>query len=73
MHSHAFYAQIWLELAMAYEATGQRQRAQDIYKRLARSAVETVHRSARQLSYGIEAMAKLKYTDLAPYEMSKVS
>jgi hypothetical protein len=58
---------------MALESTGQRQRSVDIYKKLGRTGTEEVRRAARRLNYGVEAMAKLKFTDeKVPDEMNKV-
>lgn len=48
--------QVFLELAMAYEAVGQTQEAITVYKTLSRSRIEQIKINAKRLLYGIEAI-----------------
>ncbi|CAM9239126.1 unnamed protein product [Chrysoparadoxa australica] len=66
-------ANVWLELGMALEGTGQSYRAQDIYKKLGRSANDEVRKNARGLKLGLEAMDALKYSRMdGENEMGKI-
>ena len=48
--------QVFLELAMAYEAAGRTQEAITVYETLSRSRIEPIKINAKRLMYGIEAM-----------------
>ena len=48
--------QVFLELAMAYEAVGRTQEAITVYKTLSRSRIEQIKINAKRLLYGIEAI-----------------
>ena len=48
--------QVFLELAMAYEAVGRTDEAIQVYKTLSVSRMEDVKYNAKRLKYGIEAM-----------------
>ncbi|CAM9514000.1 unnamed protein product, partial [Laminaria digitata] len=54
-------AVVFLELAMALEATGRSYQAQDIYKVLRRSKNREVRAQAKRLNEGLEAMDMLKF------------
>lgn len=56
---------VYLALALAYEATGQRNAAIDVYKQLRTSPFQMVARKARQLLAGFDAMEELKVEDAA--------
>lgn len=49
-------SQVFLELAMAYEATGRTSEAIQVYQTLSTSRMEDVKFNAKRLLYGIEAM-----------------
>lgn len=55
---------VYLALALAYEATGQRNAAIDVYKKLRASPFQIIARKARQLLAGFEAMETLKVEDV---------
>lgn len=48
--------EVFLELAMAYEANGRTQEAIAVYSALTKSRMETIKFNAKRLLYGIEAM-----------------
>ena len=48
--------QIYLELAMAYEASGETEKAITVYSTLTTSRIEEIKFNAKRLLYGIEAM-----------------
>ncbi|CAM9943874.1 unnamed protein product [Ectocarpus sp. 6 AP-2014] len=54
-------AVVFLELAMALEATGRSYQAQDIYKVLRRSKNREIKSQAKRLNEGLEAMDMLKF------------
>ncbi|CAM9252814.1 unnamed protein product [Pylaiella littoralis] len=54
-------AVVFLELAMALEATGRSYEAQDIYKVLRRSKNSSIKGQAKRLNEGLEAMDMLKF------------
>jgi len=47
---------VFLELAMAYEASGQTQQAITVYRALSKSRMEEIKYTAKRLLYGIEAL-----------------
>jgi hypothetical protein len=49
-------SKVFLELAMAYEATGRTQEAYQVYKTLTTCRMEDVKFNAKRLLYGLEAM-----------------
>lgn len=49
-------SKVFLELAMAYEATGRTQEAYQVYKTLTTCRMEDVKHNAKRLLYGLEAM-----------------
>ena len=49
-------SKVFLELAMAYEASGRTQEAYQVYKTLSTCRMEEVKFQARRLLYGLEAM-----------------
>eukprot|EP00429_Kryptoperidinium_foliaceum_P004409 CAMPEP_0176019980 /NCGR_PEP_ID=MMETSP0120_2-20121206/9667_1 /TAXON_ID=160619 /ORGANISM="Kryptoperidinium foliaceum, Strain CCMP 1326" /LENGTH=695 /DNA_ID=CAMNT_0017353067 /DNA_START=394 /DNA_END=2478 /DNA_ORIENTATION=+ len=49
-------SKVFLELAMAYEATGRTQEAYQVYKTLSNCRMEDVKFNAKRLLYGLEAM-----------------
>jgi len=49
-------SKVFLELAMAYEASGRTQEAYQVYKTLSTCRMEEVKYQARRLLYGLEAM-----------------
>ena len=49
-------SKVFLELAMAYEASGRTQEAYQVYKTLSTCRMEAVKFQARRLLYGLEAM-----------------
>ncbi|CAM9383114.1 unnamed protein product [Scytosiphon promiscuus] len=55
-------AVVFLELAMALEATGRSYQAQDIYKVLRRSKNREIKGQAKRLNEGLEAMDMLKFS-----------
>lgn len=57
--------EVYLALALAYEATGQRNAAIDVYKKLRASPFQIIARKARQLLAGFDAMEALKVEDAA--------
>eukprot|EP00752_Nemacystus_decipiens_P010614 g9452.t1 len=64
-------AVVFLELAMALEATGRSYEAQDIYKVLRRSKNREIKGQAKRLNEGLEAMDMLKFGRVG--EVSEVS
>ncbi|CAM9356048.1 unnamed protein product [Hapterophycus canaliculatus] len=62
---------VFLELAMALEATGRSYQAQDIYKVLRRSKNREVKGQAKRLNEGLEAMDMLKFSRVG--EVNEVS
>lgn len=52
--------EVYLALALGYEATGQREAAQKVYKQLRQSAFSTVARQARNLLAGFDAEEVLR-------------
>jgi hypothetical protein len=66
--------EMWLELGMALEATGESDRANAIYKSLGRCNNETVRKNARQLRNGMQAMETLRLGPSdGPAEQSQLS
>lgn len=55
--------QVFLALALGYEAVGKREEAQELYSRLRRSPFPEVSGKAKQLLQGFEAMDMLKIND----------
>ncbi|CAJ1964002.1 unnamed protein product [Cylindrotheca closterium] len=53
-------SQIYLELAMAYEASGRTQEAMKVYTTLTQCRMEDVKFNAKRLLYGMEAMEVMK-------------
>ena len=53
-------SKVFLELAMAYEATGRTKEAYQVYKTLSDCRMEDVKYHARRLKYGLEAMDFMK-------------
>lgn len=51
--------QVFLELAMAYEAEGNTEQALSLYATLAKSPIEKIKINADKLLYGLEAMVSL--------------
>ena len=47
---------VYLELAMAYEASGEAEKTITIYSTLTTSHIKEIKLNAKQLLYGIEAM-----------------
>lgn len=47
---------VYLELAMAYEASGRLEEASVVYKTLSKSRIEEIKINAKRLLYGLEAM-----------------
>ncbi|CAB1105150.1 unnamed protein product [Ectocarpus sp. CCAP 1310/34] len=67
-------AVVFLELAMALEATGRSYQAQDIYKVLRRSKNREIKSQAKRLNEGLEAMDMLKFGRVGEVnEVSEVS
>jgi len=52
--------QVFLELAMAYEAEGKTDQAMALYASLAKSPIETIKMNADKLLYGLEAMTFMR-------------
>ena len=57
-----------LELALAYEATGNRDKAKDVYGELSASPISEIKRRAEQLNFGFKAE---EFLDVGAYKGSK--
>lgn len=67
-------AQVFLELAMAYEAVGRTQEAICVYSALSTSRMENIKFNAKRLLYGIEAMQFMREeAKSAEFSRKKVS